>query len=107
MQDFRNCQDFCGFKDLGYTSLPFTKCNMQFNGSLVWVRLDKALATVDWILKFPSICLHHLQGLSSDHKPLWLASDDVNARFYQSQKPFRSEAMWLKDDRCEDMVHLA
>ena len=24
MQDFRNYQDFCGFMDLGYTSLPFT-----------------------------------------------------------------------------------
>ena len=80
---------------------------MQFDGSLVWVWLDKALATVDWILKFPSIYLHHLQGLSSDHKPLWLASDDVNARFYRSQKPFRFEAMWLKDDHCEDVVHSA
>lgn len=106
MQYFRDCQDFCGLKDLGYTGLPFTWCNMWFDGSLVWVRLDRALATTDWILKFPSIHPHHLQGLSSDHKPLWLASDDVNTRFYQSQKPFRFEAMWLKDDCCEDVGHL-
>ena len=83
MQDFKDCQDFCGLKDLGYTGLPFTWCNMRFDGSLVWVWLDRALATADWILKFPSIRLHHLQGLSSDHKPLWLASDDVNTRFYR------------------------
>ena len=24
MQDFRDCLDFCGLKDLGYSSLPFT-----------------------------------------------------------------------------------
>ena len=107
MQDFKDCQDFCGLKDLGYTGLPFTWCNMRFDGSLVWVRLDRALATADWILKFPSIHLHHLQGLSSDRKPLWLASDDVNTRFYKPQKPFRFEAMCLKDDRCEEVVHSA
>ncbi|XP_050281349.1 uncharacterized protein LOC126722235 [Quercus robur] len=107
MQDFRDCQDFYGLKDLGFTGLPFTWCNMRFDGSLVWVRLDRVLATANWILKFPSIRLHHLQGLSSDHKPLWLASDDVNTRFYRPQKPFRFEAMWLKDDRCEEVVHSA
>ena len=35
---------------------------MRFDGSLVWVQLDRALATADWILKFPSIRLHHLQA---------------------------------------------
>ena len=104
MQDFRDCQDFCGLKDLGFIGLPFTWCNKRFDGDLIWVRLDRALASADWILKFPSIRLHHLQGLSSDHKPLWLASDDVNTRFYRAQKPFRFEAMWLKDDRFEDVV---
>ena len=104
MQDFKDCQDFCGLKDLGFTGLPFTWCNKRFDGDLIWVRLNRALASADWILKFPSSRLHHLQGLSSDHKPLWLASDDVNTRFYRAQKPFRFEAMWLKDDRCEDVV---
>ena len=27
--------------------------------------------------------------------------------FYRAQKPFRFEAMWLKDDQCEDVVHSA
>ena len=87
--------------------MPFTWCNKCFDGDLIWVRLDRALALVDWILKFSSSHLHHLHGLSSDHKPLWLAFDDVNTRFYRAQKPFRFEAMWLKDDRCEDVVHSA
>ena len=82
MQDFRDCQDFCGLKDLGFIGLPFTWCNKRFNGDLIWIPLNRALASADWILKFPSSRLHHLQGLFSDHKPLWLAFDDVNTRFY-------------------------
>ena len=27
--------------------------------------------------------------------------------FYRAQKPFWFKAMWLKDDRCEDVVHSA
>ncbi|KAK7842480.1 hypothetical protein CFP56_013686 [Quercus suber] len=67
--------------------------------------LDRAVATADWILKFPTACLHHLPGSSSDHKPLWLVSDDLQTRFNRAQKPFRFEAIWLKDERCEGVVH--
>ena len=49
--------------------------------------------------------LHHLPGSSSDHKPLWLVSDDLQTQFNRAQKPFRFEAMWLKDERCEGVVH--
>ena len=96
MQDFRDCQDFCRLKDLGFTGLPFTWCNKRFDGDLIWVQLNRALASADWILKFPSSRLHHLQGLSSDHKPLWLASDDVNTHFYRAQNRFDLKPCGLK-----------
>ena len=47
MQDFKDCLDFCGLKDLGYTSLPFTWCNQRYNDSKIWVRLDRAVASAD------------------------------------------------------------
>ncbi|KAL0017100.1 hypothetical protein SO802_004169 [Lithocarpus litseifolius] len=84
MQDFRDCQDFCGFKDLGYMRLHFTWCNRRFNGPLMWVRLDKALATIDLILKFPSTHLQHLQernkrnfnsGLENE-RGVWVERED-------------------------------
>ncbi|KAK7837690.1 hypothetical protein CFP56_020890 [Quercus suber] len=70
-----------------------------------WKLRDRAVATVDWILKFPTARLHHLPESSSDHKPLWLVSDDLQSRFNRALKPFRFEAMWLKDERCEGVVH--
>ena len=58
-------------------------------------------------MKFPVARLHHLSGLSSDHKPIWLVSDDIRKRFFRPNRPFRFEAMWVKDERCEGAVHEA
>ena len=47
MQNFSDCLDVCGLKDLGYSGLPYTWCNRRFGGQMVRVRLDRALATPD------------------------------------------------------------
>lgn len=107
MQDFHDCLDICGLKDLGHSGLPFTWCNRRYDTDLVWVRLDRAVATADWILKFPTERLHHLLGSSSDQKPIWLASDDPPKLFFRAQKPFRFKAMWLNDEQCEGVVRSA
>lgn len=65
------------------------------------------MATPDWMLKFPSVRLHHLPGFSSNHKLIWLCSDDVQSRFFRPQRPFRFEATWLKYERCEEVVNEA
>lgn len=53
MQQFRDCLDFYGLKDLGFFGLPFTWCNRHYEGQVVWVRLDQALAPAKWMLRFP------------------------------------------------------
>ena len=107
MQSFSDCLDFCGLKDLGFSGLPFTWCNRRFDGNVVWVQLDRAVASLEWVLKFPAVRLYHLSGLSSDHKPIWLCLDDIRKRFFRPNKPFGFEAMWIKDDRCEGAIHEA
>ena len=83
MQQFRDSLDFCGLKDLGFSGLPYTWSNRRFDGQMIWVRLDRAVASADWMLKFPSVHVHHVPGYSSDHKPIWLVSDDAHTRFYR------------------------
>lgn len=34
MQQFRDCLDYSGLKDLGFTGLPYTWCNRRFDGAL-------------------------------------------------------------------------
>ena len=105
MQGFRDCLDVCGLKDLGFTGLPFTWCNRRYDGIVIWVRLDRAVASTDWMLKFPTARLQHLSGSSSDHNPIWLCTDDAQSRFYRPNKPFKFESMWLTDERCKGVVH--
>ena len=80
MRSFKECLDFCALKDLGSSGLPYTWSNRRFDGPMVWVRLDHALASSEWLQKFPTTKLHHLSGFSFDHKPIWLCTDDVNSR---------------------------
>ena len=55
MKKFRECLDFYALKDLSFSRFPFTWCNKHFDGSVVWLRLDRGLAFTDWMLKFLSV----------------------------------------------------
>ena len=60
MQNFRDVLDLCRLKDLGFHGFPFTWCNRRLGNQNVWIRLDRGVATVDWIFRFPTIRVHHL-----------------------------------------------
>ena len=104
MQGFRDALDFCRLKDLGFNGFPFTWCNRRPGNQNVWIRLDRGVATVDWILKYPTSRIHHLDAFHSDHKPILLSPDPEQNRFYKKGRPFRFEAMWLRDRSCEEVI---
>ena len=62
------------------------------------------MATIELILCFPATRIHHLEAFHSDHKLLLLCSDYEFKRFYKKGRPFRFEAMWLKDSTCEEVI---
>ena len=68
--------------------------------------MDCALATEDWVDKFPSAKLHHLSSSISDHCPLSLHLFK-KAKKEKFQRMFRFESTWLKDKKCEDLVNRA
>ena len=35
---------------------------------------------------------------------MWVCLDDENVRFYKRGRPFRFEAVWLTNDRCDDVI---
>ncbi|XP_075633494.1 uncharacterized protein LOC142605953 [Castanea sativa] len=104
MQGFRDALDVCRLKDLGFNGFPFTWCNRRPGDQNFWVRLDRGVASIDWILRFPSTRIHHLEAFHSDHKPILLIADFELKRFYRKGRPFRFESMWLKDRTCEAVV---
>ena len=104
MQLFRDALDDCRFKDLGFNGYPFTWYNRRPGAHNVWIRLDRGVAIVEWMLRFPTSQIHHLDAFHSDHKPILLCSDSKLKRFYRRGRPFRFEAMWVKDDSCEKAI---
>ena len=104
MQGFRDALDFCRLRDLGFNGFPFTWCNRRPGGQNVWIRLDRGVASVEWILRFLTARIHHLDDFHSDHKPLLLCSDFEFKRFYRKGRPFCFEAMWLKYNSCEGVI---
>ena len=67
----------------------------------VWERLDKAVATNEWLSIFRGTKVHHIDITCSDHKPLWIVPDGMDCSF---QKPFRFEQMWMLDKGCSDTI---
>ena len=104
MQWFHDALDYCRLKDLGYNGFSFTWCNRKPRIQNVWVGLDYGVASVDWILRFPTTRVHHLEAFHSDHRPIILVSDSQFKRFYRKGQLFRFKVMWLKDKSCENII---
>ena len=76
MEGFREVINICGFKDLGYSGPDFTWCNMQEGENRVYLRLDQAFATDEWIRQFKGIRVLHLVDSTSYHYAL-LITDKI------------------------------
>jgi hypothetical protein len=61
MQRFRDVLDDCRFLDLDFTGSSFTWTNNR-TGDMTWERLNRAVATPEWLLQFPTVRVHHLEG---------------------------------------------
>ena len=88
MGDFRDVLDECGFRDLGFVGGKYTWCNGHPDGFTIWERLDRAIATMEWIEKFPATKVMHLECGSSDHKPILICLNGIPKI---RQKPWRFE----------------
>ena len=77
MEDFRDVLDDCGFRDLGFVGGKFTWCNGHPNGFTIWERLDRVVATIEWLGKFLVTKVIHLECGSSDHKPILICLNGI------------------------------
>ena len=107
MSQFCQVIDDCGFMDLGFTGPAYTWCNNQTGDSRVLERLDRSLATTDWLLRFPNCHIHHLHMVFSDHSLLWMELNQSVRTPRPRQRQFRFEEMWIMDARCEDTIQQA
>ena len=105
MQLFIDVLDACGFMDLGFVGPKFTWARHYEDGSSIWERLDRGLATNNWFLKFSGSRVHHLHCDSSDHRPILVIFLGLDPP--KRKKPFRFKEMWLSNPSCEEVVQAA
>ena len=77
MQGFREAEavDVCGLVDLGYTGTDWTFERRVTGGSYTRARLDRALASPEWIEDYPTAVVRHMHAVKSDHTPLFLVME--------------------------------
>ena len=62
------------------------------------------MANYEWLSRFPSGRVRHLNYFTSDHCPIILALDVNGENQRWRMKPFQFEAMLLIDPGCKDIV---
>ena len=102
IEAFRDIVSKCEFIDLGYFGFNFTWCNQQEGKNRVYLRLDRALATQDWLEHFPRVRVQHLEDTTSDHCPILLTNS--NNTHGRGKRRFFFEAIWAKRSDCKELI---
>lgn len=58
MQLFQDVIDECGFIDLVSVGSPYTWQKHFIDGHSIWERLDRGVATNNWLMKFSRVRIH-------------------------------------------------
>ncbi|KAK8571189.1 hypothetical protein V6N13_025744 [Hibiscus sabdariffa] len=70
-QSFQDMVLHCGLHDLGYSDPHFTWSRGSRSA-----RLDRSFGNSLWFERYPHFFLHHLLRMKSDHRPIFLTSND-------------------------------
>jgi hypothetical protein len=90
--------------DLGYQGSPFTWCNNRVDSGTIWERLDRGLATTQWLNIFLEARVIHLHASNSDHYPICLVPTLEHSLPRAKHRLFRFEEVWLSNPGCRETV---
>jgi exonuclease III len=110
MDMFKEALEICELDDLGFVGDPFTWRNHSHDvDKYVKERLDRAVASESWKMRFPSFKVHNVEPRHSDHRPIVV---DTHGGVGQRGSSARSsmpwfEARWLEEEDCRGIVENA
>ena len=70
MKGFVDTINWCGLREVSFSGPEFTWLYQRADDVQIRQRLDRALATMDWLNLFPTEKLFHLTSSASNHSPL-------------------------------------
>ena len=68
----------------------------------MYLRLDRALATMDWLDHFQNIKVQHLMDTTFDHFPILLA--DAKVLKERRKRRFHFKAIWTRREDCKELI---
>ncbi|KAK2664916.1 hypothetical protein Ddye_003490 [Dipteronia dyeriana] len=89
-------------EDSGFIGPKFTWMTKRGIGEEIWERLDRAICSTEWRLRYAECYVRHLPRVLSDHCPV-LIQLYSNHTLNSKCKPFRFEAMWLKHKKFDEI----
>ncbi|KAA3468552.1 reverse transcriptase [Gossypium australe] len=105
MTEFRTTLEDCNLNDLGFVKRWFTWERRRFLASNIRERLDRGVATLNWVNLFPSYQLEHLGHSFSDHCPILLGTMRIKQNDQcRHVRPFRFEAKWCLESFFEEII---
>ncbi|KAA3471345.1 reverse transcriptase [Gossypium australe] len=92
MLTFRMALKGCKWNDIGFRG----------HSPNIRERLDRGVATLEWVELFPGAQVDHLTHSFSDHYPILL--DTMGMERFEYKGHFRFEAKWCLEPKFEDLV---
>ncbi|XP_058764138.1 uncharacterized protein LOC131637556 [Vicia villosa] len=95
----------CGLIDLGFEGYPYTWSNGRMEEANIQCRLDRALASRNFVDMFSPVRVIHLPRFGSDHAAIRIDLDVLPEELNSSHEfIFRFEEAWTKDPTCETAI---
>ncbi|XP_023881711.1 uncharacterized protein LOC111994084 [Quercus suber] len=101
---FRSVLDSCNFEDLGYRGYTYMWSNKRPGEANTKLRLDRAVATMEWRDKFQMTTMSHLPPHATDHLPIMVHVKSVQRYQQKFKKGFKFEEAWLLWEDCDAVV---
>lgn len=76
--------------DLGYTRGRFNWQNTLDRQNFIRERLDRAVASIDWLNLNPKVVLKYLNMEYSDRKPILVCTNGDTGEFFKPSKVFKA-----------------
>ncbi|GAU44733.1 hypothetical protein TSUD_88180 [Trifolium subterraneum] len=99
---FRNAVSDCDLTDIQMEGHRFTWIKSAGTPHVIEERLDRAMASSDWLALFPEVKLINLLASHSDHSPILLQTEPVRQNFFKYS--FKFENLWLKEEDVDEVV---
>ncbi|CAL1410909.1 unnamed protein product [Linum trigynum] len=103
MEGFNKALEECNLVDLGFYGRRFTWDNNHKDDTFLEERLDRMVATNQWMTLYPQARVYHLNRCGSDHNPLLLQTQVGEAEVRWGTF-FRFEAYWQKHQDIKEVV---